>query len=327
MGAVIEAALASPTAGEPFSYDAELFDRRILNCCQRHAAVWLERAGAPVRHLFHRALLSSDAVLEQIIVGKQPKYAIQSGFFSEESLASIGIVQRTIAADRFDDIREDLLRAIDAHGFVLLSGNVFYFSHCVEFRNAHAQHVVVLHGRTADGVWEIVDDNPASVLCRYRHDDKAVSDFYENNTYRVFLDYDTSGMVSDAEAARRAQAELPTLVSAHEDTRWFYDHIGEIVANRLDAPLLKFRTLHDAFALLSGSRYCFAAYLELDGWPAPIVETARAFAQSAYQLKNLMAKAQYGGRINPSIVQERCSVLKAMDERLLGEVRDALNVS
>lgn len=327
MGAALPLVTGRAGAGETFAYDAELFDRRILNCFQRHAAVWLNRAGAPIRYLFHRALLSSDAVLEQIVLGKQPKYAIQSDFFSEASLAVIGVRQHTMAAERFDDIREALLQAIGRNGFVLLSGNVFHFSHCVEFRNAHAQHVVVLHGRGEDGSWEIVDDNPASVLCHYRHPDAAVRDFYDNNTYRVYHDYDLGGLLDAREAARLARAELATRLPDHQDSHAFYDQIEALAGNPLDAPALRFRTLHDAFALLSGSRHCFAAYLEHDGWDAAIVETARQFAGTAYQLKNLMAKAQYGGRMNATTLAQRCATLKALDLRLLDAVRAALALS
>ncbi len=312
---------------ELFDYDAELFDRRLLNCCQRHAAVWLERSGVPVRLIFHRALLSPDDVLRQIVVGKRPKYAIQSEFFSTESLASIGVVTRTVAGDRYADIRDALLRATETHGFVLLSGNVFHLAHCVEYRNAHAQHVVVLQGQAAHGDWHLVDDDPASVLRRYRHREDAVRDFYDNNTLRVFHEYDVRGVMSAADAAEQARAELPACVAAYADTGWFYDHIGDLLGNPLDAPEIKFRTLHDAFALLSGSRYCFAAHLEATGWPPALVETARDYAKAAYLLKNLMGKGQCGGRVNPVSVQQRCEALKAHDARLLGELRRALSLA
>jgi hypothetical protein len=179
------AALATePLPERVYAYDHTLYDRRFLNCCQRHAVVFLNERGVPIDLLFFRALVPSDLIMTQILLENRPKYAITTDYFSPEDLALLGVTIHEHAAENFGDIRPVALAHINRTGFALLAGDVFHFPHCPEYRISHGEHVVVLRGCNGH-VWSIVDDNHASILCEYEYPEHSVRNFFENNGARI----------------------------------------------------------------------------------------------------------------------------------------------
>lgn len=304
-----------------YPYDLELYDRRFLNCGQRHAMVFLEKMGVPVNLLFYSALPSSDQVLQQMVVEKKPKFAFACRFYAPEDLAAIGVHEHVLEQDRFAELQSVIEQRLSTEGFVLLSGDVFYFPHCPEYRNAHLPHIVVLRGRNPDGSWEVVDDNAASVLCEYTYPHAMVRDFCENNSERKLRYYDVERTVSFTTASQTIQPRFAQFIAQYQDSYWFYDQIETLLDNPLDAPPLKLKALHDAFTLLSGSRRCFAKYLEESGAPALALDKAHTFAEAAFVLKSIMVKAQLTGKLNAAGVIERCAGLKQLELDLLSALR------
>ncbi|HEY6927690.1 MAG TPA: hypothetical protein VI653_29715 [Steroidobacteraceae bacterium] len=307
-----------------FDYDVTLYDRRFLNCCQRHAIVWLKRIGAPVNLLFYNALASSDTIMRQMVIEKKPKYAIECDFYSPADLQLIGVTPHETTADRFNQIKDLIQSRIARDGFVLLAGNVFYFPHCPEYRNSHALHVVVLRGHDACGRWDVVDDNHASVLCEYSYEEEFVRDYFENNTDRRLRYFDFDSAAPPQRATDAIAARFHDYIRGYVDSYWFYDNVEQIAANPLDTQAMKIRALHDAFTILSGSRLSFAKYLEVGGWPASICATARAISQAAFILKSMMVKAQISQKLKIADLRTRCANLKELESNMLSDLRAAV---
>jgi hypothetical protein len=312
--------MSTAPTGVMFGYDFQLYDRRFLNCFQRHAMVFLAKLGVPVDLLFYNAFPTSDAVLEQMVMENKPKYAFTSPFFCDTDLALLGISVRTTKAERLDDLLPHIEQQIDTLGFALLVGDVFCFSHCVEYQTSHAQHVVVLRKRHADGSWDIVDDNPASVLYEYHHPHAAVAAFFASDGFHGMFSIDvaTSPVLDPAaEFSQRYFAGMAT----REDTGRFYRQVGQLIDNPFSAPVVKYRALHDAFTLLSGSRACLARYLKLISAPDHVIGKIAQYSEAAGVLKGLVVKANLTGRLNKDDLIARCAALEDIEREFAAALR------
>jgi hypothetical protein len=297
-----------------YKYDAMFYDRRFMNCGQRHAIVLLARRGVPVNYLFCSAWVASDMVYEQVVVGKRPKFAFESAFYAAQDLASVGVTPHEVAVDTYADIAGLVDAGIARQGFVLLSGDVFYFAHCPEFRTAHAPHIVVLEGRDGAGDWRVIDDNTASVLCEYTYPAAVVEAFFDNNVDRKLRWFDVAAVADRAQLRAQALRRLADVFSSQADTYRLYDEVRAILANPYDSLAIKLKALHDAFCLLSGARNCLAGFLRDVGAPDALVADMRAFAEQAAALKGMMVKAQITSRIDAGKLDLLCAGLKARDQ-------------
>lgn len=307
-----------------YPHDAQLYDRRFMNCAERHAVVFIKEQRAAVDTLFYRALVSSDAIFQQILQEKTPKYNFVSGCLGSEDLAAIGIQVNTLRSDRFADIKADVDGLLSDDGYVLISGSVFYFDHCPEFRNRHLHHLVVLRGYDAElGRYDVVDDNPASVLCEYSYPSQQVAEFYENNGDRlvrhfILDDYD------DAKAYAYVEQQFRGLLQTHSDSQVFFHSLTDFLEQPFESQDRKLHLLHDAFSLLSGSRNLFAHYLETAGYPSELAGMARSLGQDAFILKSLVVKARVTKRVDIQALNERAQRMCLSETRLLVSVREAI---
>ena len=310
-----------PGAPRPFAYDHVLYDRQFMSCLFRHAVVWLERLGRPVRLLFHNALASTDLVLAQMLVERRPKFAFRCAAFSDADFELIGVKEVSVMAETFRDIRPLVLEQVHAGHFTLVEGNVYYLPHCPEYRKANNQHVVVIHGIEADGRWAVVDDDAASILCGYTYEEGYLARFFEHSLNRKLRYYTVDPRLGAADACALVEPKFRAFVHQHQDSHAFFSQLGAFLQSPFDSPAAKHHLLRDALALLSGSRQCFASYLQLRGTRAPLVEAAVACARSAGMLKMIMARATLTGALDAADLLKRVEQLRGQEVGLLGQLR------
>lgn len=315
-----------PGRAQPFAYDHGLYDRQFMSCLYRHAVVWLERLGRPVRLLFYNALPTSDLVLAQMLVERRPKFAFRCDTFSDADFESIGATETAVMAESFADIRPRLLERVQAREFALVEGNVYYLPHCPEYRKANNQHVVVVHGLEADGRWQITDDDATSILRGYVYDEGYLARFFDHSVNRKLRCFDIDHGRSTADALALIEPKFRSFVASYRDSGQFFDAVGDFLHSPFDTAQQKHQLLHDAFAILSGSRQCFAAYLEARGSRATLVEAAAACAKAANTLKMIMARAKLGGALNEGDLLDRVVQLRQhedfLQQRLQAEAFD-----
>ncbi|WP_422776453.1 hypothetical protein ACOXXE_24100 [Pseudomonas mediterranea] len=305
---------------QQFHYDVHLYDRRFLNCFQRHAVVFMKRLGIEVDWLFYNALPAVDDIFQQMVVENKAKYALQSPYFADDDLALLGVRFHERKAERLDDLLPVIHQQIQAYGCAFLSGDVYYFAHCPEYRSSHAQHVVVLRQANADGSWDIVDDNPASVLCEYRYPQEVLDQFFQNEgSRRMFCLEWTPTQQHDIDASFRQRHQA--FLDNFQAQPWFYAHLEQLLDNPLAGNTTKFRALHDVFTLLAGSRHCFARYLSMTGVPEATIERVERFAKEAGVLKGLMVMAQITGKVRRRDLIDRCAALEGLEAEYLGDLR------
>jgi hypothetical protein len=303
-----------------YDYDTARYDRRFMNCAERHAVVFLKARHPDVDQLFCQALVSSDEILRQIVCDKTPKYNFDNGCFTPEALGALGINQHELRSDTFNEVQPQVDALIEQQGFVLISGSVFYFPHCPEYRTSHLHHLVVLAGvDSREGRYQVVDDNAASVLCHYRYDHHQVADFYENNGDRR-VRYFTLTPGEPGRAAAWATARFRHHIGHYQDSQAFFTTLGEYLASPFESDTVRLRVLHDAFSLLSGSRLLFGHYLQQAG-AAEAAAQAFAIGQEAFILKSLVVKAQIIGHSDHAVFRARAERVRQQETALLHACR------
>lgn len=306
-----------PGVPRHFSYDHVLYNRQFMSCLFRHAVVWLKRLGRPVQLLFHNALASSDQVLAQVLVERRPKFAFRCAAFSDGDFELIGAKEVSVMAETFREIRPLVLERAQAGEFSLMEGNVYYLPHCPEYRKANNQHVVVVHGIEEDGRWAVVDDDAASILCGYTYEEGYLARFFENSVNRKLRHYTLNPRISAADAQALVEPKFRAFVHQHQDSHQFFESVGAFLQSPFDTLASKHHLLHDAFALLSGSRQCFAIYLRVRRSHASLVEAAVTCAKSAGTIKMILARAKLTGILSTDDLLHRVEQLKRQEVALM----------
>ncbi|EBA1655675.1 hypothetical protein HB016_002554 [Salmonella enterica subsp. enterica] len=307
-----------------YPHNQQLYDRRFMNCAERHAIVFLKERREEVDWLLYRSLVSSDEIFRQILQEKKPKYNFNNGCFSVEDFALLGVRVNELRSNDYHSIKKDVDGLIEKQGFVLISGSVFYFDHCPEFRKKHLHHLVVLCGVSEPGNrYDVVDDNPASVLCSYQYNSSKVADFYENNGVRVVRFFTLEAF--DKVLAREAfEQRFKTYIKHFSDEQRYYHDIASFLENPFETFDNKLNLLHDGFSLLSGSRNLFAHFLGAFNTNVESISLAQQIAKDAFVLKSLVVKARIMQRMDVHDITSRVEKMRLKEEQLLHALKGNL---
>jgi len=311
-------------ANSIYAYDIELYSRNFLNCAQRHSIVMLRERGVAVDYLFHNSLVSSDQVLAQIVQNLTPKYDFATACLSDDDFIRVGVTRECFLVDDYADAENALRHCVERDGFVLLAGDVFYFPHCPEYRTRHLFHLVALRGfDEQQGQWTMVDDNPASVLCWYRYPQAQVANFYNNNSVREYRTYQQHPM-DLAEIRDNSRLAGQRYLAEYNDSAVLLTQLRDIINAPWQSTTLQYGRLHDAFAVLTGSRRCFAAFLALIQPDHASVLLANTSAELTGRLRNSFVQARLTGRCSVDKICARAAELYALECQLLNSAQQLI---
>ena len=310
-------------ADDVYAYDTVLYDRSFLNCYQRQAMVMLAERVPDLPQLFGPCLVSTDAVLKQVLRIGRPKYDFQSGLLAPGNLARLGIRRVYVPFATYAEARPALLRAVAQGGCAIPFIDVFYLPHTPEHRTDHVVHTVALTDHDpAAGEWSVLDDNRASVLCRYRYPEQVIADAYDNGRMRHVSWFTTAGYDPD-EAARGAAAAFGELLDTFTDTHELLTGVGDLLSTPWISTPRVLALLYDAFALHEGSRTCLREFVVRQ---PDYAATAPALADIAARCKDLRNQLIIGkaiGRVDAARVSAACAELRTAEEGVLASLRAA----
>ncbi|MEV5886565.1 BtrH N-terminal domain-containing protein [Streptomyces sp. NPDC052020] len=304
-----------------YPYDGELYSRLFLNCYQRQSLVMLAERVPHIPLLFHSCLISTDEILRQVVRERRPKYDFASGLLAPENLARIGVTAEEESFGSYAEARSFVRDIVHREGYAILVGDVYYWPHCPEYRTRHLTHTIVLTGYDADTArWRILDDNPASVLCRYTYPEQVIADSYDHGEVRRIRYFTIRE--ADAEAAehgaRRAFAEL---LETYEDSHRLLTAVADIVSCPWTAPEHAIASLHDAFGLYQGSRTALLAYTRRTaGDPAAEDGLGRIVRQAAGVHGQLLL-GKVTGTVDLDRLTAVCRELRDAEEELVRRLK------
>jgi hypothetical protein len=310
-----------------YPYDRELYSRWFLDCYQRQSIVMLAERNPHVGKLLHRCLVSTDEIVDQVIRRQIPKYDFASQIFDAGDLLSMGLVREDIPVESYAEARDQIMYAIGAHGYAIIMIDVFYLPHTPEFRRQHIVHSITLKEYDAQtGEWSLIDDNPASVLCWYRYPEQTIAASLDNNTRRRVRYYSTVDFDAAAPAAH-AGAAFARRLDDFRDSHQLFSEIVDLVSCPWLAPEKVIAFLHDAFSLHLGSRICLAEYVRSAIGDTPAAATIRAIVEHGTEVQNMLLLGKVTGSVDADWMKSTCAELRSAEERLLGELRDAVTAA
>lgn len=306
-----------------YGYDTALYDRSFLNCYQRQAMVLLAEGVPDLAQLFHHCLVSSDAILEHAIRLGRPKYEFPSELLDPQALARVGVTREYRPFPTYAAARPALLGAVAEHRHAIPFIDVFYLPHCPEYRVDHVVHTVVLvehHPRTRE--WSILDDNRASVLCRYRYSEDVVAAAYDNGRLRHVSWFPTTGYDAEA-AARESGAAFADVIDGFEDGHLLLSGVGDLLADPWISVPRTVALLYDAFALHEGSRSCLREFVRRQPRYTSAEPVLDEIVRLTKDLRNRLMIGKATGRLAVAGVAAACQDLKTTEENLVELLRDA----
>jgi hypothetical protein len=275
-------------------------------------------------YLFHKCLISTDDILDQVVRNQTPKYDFESGFFASDDLLRIGIVREDVPVDTYAEARKILLDVVAREGFGLLVVDVFYLKHCPEHFTRHITHTITFTGyEPTTGEWSIVDDNPASVLCRYTYPDEVIAASYDNGALRR-VRYFSRQAVDEAGLADGFAADFRDLLGRHQDSLALFSGAADILTCSWIARDKVIAMLHDAFSLYQGSRTGLLEYVtHAIGDAEAAVAIGRAVKLAA-DVQSLLLLGKVMGGVDTGAIDSLCAMVETAEEELIQRLRAAV---
>ncbi|VVP13416.1 hypothetical protein PS838_03456 [Pseudomonas fluorescens] len=312
---------------QPLPYDTEHYDRRFLDCWRRQAVVLLEKCGADVDLLFYNSLASTDRIFEDHILNHKPKYSFLTPLIDNEGLSLTGWQQSLKTYETFESAGDDLSEHLEKVPFAIIMGSVFYLPHCPEYQMEHLNHSVVLSGQRAHSVWEVIDDDPSSILRTYRYDKSYIERYFNNNGARL-IRYFNPVEIDTTESGRDvAIQKCANYLSSMEDSYKLLTEIEWIANNPYESVSIRAKKIHEAFSIYSGSRSLFSRFAERVLGDQVAASQLKDIAAEAMVIKYAMAKAEVTHRINVGSIVSRCEKLAVHERRTLSLLRKNLGCS
>jgi hypothetical protein len=250
-----------------------------------------------------------------------PKYDFRGEIFAPDVLAGIGITREDEPFDTYADAKPALLEAVADQGYAIPWIDVFYLPHCPEYYKEHVLHTVTLTEYDADtGQWSLLDDNQASVLCRYSYPEAVIAPAYNNNKQRraswfPTVEYDA------AEARRRAAGAFASRVEAYKDSHALLSGVGDLLSSPWFAPSRAFSLLYDTFSLHEGSRTCLREFLSRQPGYAGAVPATADIMRRCRDIRNQLMIGRATGRVDQGWLTSACLELAGAEDDLVNRLR------
>jgi hypothetical protein len=306
-----------------YSYDTKLYDRSFLNCYQRQSMVMFAERVTDLPLLFYNCLISSDLILEHMLRLNRPKYDFVTPIMTPEALALIGVACEDTSFASYSAAKPTLVAAVEESGYVIPFVDVFYMPHRLEYyRTEHIPHTITLT-EFDRGQWHFIDDNHASVLCRYTYPEELVATAYDNGKMLTvsqfsFADYDAE------EAQRGASAAFTELVGEYKDSYTLLTGVEDLLSSPWIAPSRAISVLYDAFSLYEGSRTCFHAFLDRQPGYADVKPAVLEVMRRCRDIRSVLMIGKATGRVDKRLLASSCADLRSADEELIHRLRTSI---
>ncbi|TYB69190.1 hypothetical protein FXF51_08090 [Nonomuraea sp. PA05] len=303
-----------------YGYDQQLYDRSFLNCYQRQAMVMLAERVPDLPLAFSPCLVAGDDIADQVIRIGRPKYDFQSALLDPANLARVGVAREYLPFDTYAQARDLIIETVRRAGYVILFVDVYYLPHTPEYRVDHVVHTITLTS-FADGRWSILDDNRASVLCRYAYPEDVIAAAYDNGKLR-HVSWFPAGPYDVHAAVTGSAAAFTEVLRDHDDTYALLDGVADLLATPWIAPARTIALLYDAFSVYEGSRACLRAFAARQPAYADAEPALADLVARCRDIRNQLMIGKALGQVDAVRVAAACADLRAAEEGTLKLLRE-----
>lgn len=285
-------------------YNQELFSRSFLDCYQRQALVMLGRRDVDVGILLGGCYLPAGDMVEHLVRNRMARYNLESDLMTPDNLALAGLAKDDYEPDSFSEAVPLIRSLLADRGFVQIVSDVFYYPHCPEYRKIHIVHAVTVEGyNEAAGLWNVVDDNPASDLARYRYPTEVMAAAYDNGQIRQVRSFTRGDMPMPADPAADARRALSMRASRDHPGEEFWSSGAEMLSSPWISTTEGVQLLVEVLTAFTGSRRAVAACLARVQADTAGEVAAQVIAAGA-RLRSSLIVASVTGRVSPTLADD-----------------------
>ena len=205
-------------------------------------------------------------------------------------------------------------------GYAVPHIDVFYLPHCPEYYNQHVLHTITLTGYDPDsGQWSLLDDNRASVLCRYSYPEDVIAAAFDNGVLR-HVSWFATGRYDAEEADQGAAMAFAKNLENYQDSYALLAGIGALVTAPWFAPKRIMTLLYDVFSLYEGSRACFYEFISTQPGYSDAGPMVADSVQRCREIRNQLMIGKATGRVDKLRLEAACLDLKSSEEVLVGRL-------
>ncbi|MCW5321027.1 hypothetical protein D8B23_20625 [Verminephrobacter aporrectodeae subsp. tuberculatae] len=277
-----------------YEYDKQVYNRNFLNCAQRQSIVVLKDMGYPVDLLFYNAQVETDLFRKHSFVKDIPRFDFLYNGLTDEDFRHVGIVRTETKCDTFQEAKPQLLEYIERDSFVLMSCNLLYIPHRPEyFGKSSVLHFNTLKKYDADtDIWAAIDDQASGVLMHCEFPSSFLKTIYDGGIDRCFRSFQQIEVPHNVDVDR-----FNSLFTESRKTRSdSFKVLGDLEA--LTDADIRLTRLANVFALIYGSRLCFAQFPQLRKDSEKAHTLALEISQKAGRLRDLLTISAASGRVN-----------------------------
>jgi hypothetical protein len=293
-------------------YNQDLFNRTFLNCAQRQSLVLLKEMKCPVELLFYSAYVPTDCFHSHSVVHDLPRYDFSFNGLTDDDFLKLGVLRVEHVSTNFRAAVPALLERIACDGFVLLSCNLFHIPHRPEFYQKkdifHFNSLTKYH--LVSDSWSVVDDDTSGRLKCFEF-----SSAYLENIHNSFHTrcYRTFSFVEGYKDSRHEMFRRLFIQNIHNRVENF--HILNDVEGGVFSPDYYWK-LANFFALLYGSRTCFAEFLHLQSDFEKEYFVAINIARTALKVRDFLVACAASSRAGHKKLLERTREIVAREKEL-----------
>ena len=182
-------------------------------------------------------------------------------------------------------------------------------------------HTITLTGYDPDsGQWSLLDDNRASVLCRYSYPEDVIAAAFDNGVLR-HVSWFATRKYDTEEAGPGAAMAFAKNLENYQDSYALLTGIEEIVTSPWVSPKRIMTLLYDVFSLYDGSRACFHEFISRQPGYSDAGSMVRDTVQRCRDIRNQLMIGKATGRVDKLRLQAACLDLKGKEEALVDRLR------
>ncbi|NDJ58203.1 hypothetical protein GWD52_14635 [Enterobacteriaceae bacterium 4M9] len=296
-----------------FDYERDVYNRNFLNCSQRQGIVALESLGYKTANLFYNAQISTDVIREQIFLNKIPRYDFLYDGLQRDDYLHIGVKFSEINYHRFEDIIDTLVACINRDSFVLVSCDVFLVPHRPEFYyKKHINHFVTLLSYDAQTEqWQAIDDVSSGHLATFTFTTEYLCEICNASKEKVIRVFEKLPDEKSEAAGVAVDSQFAQSRAARCDNFLILDDIAAMENDKSSM-----ESMANVFAIIMGSRLCFAKFLQQYPAFTEAEKLSQAIATEARALRDMLNIYAATGSLKRENLLHKVENLVGMEKRL-----------
>jgi len=305
------------------------YEQYCFHCRKVQIALALRDLGMPIEYLYFNSFEPTGNVAHHLFVENQNRWSFESDCLDKARLIEKGIGVHQVGVESFEKLCTTVRQLTDDGYLVYLwacNDVLPYKKLHVDYHETELVHSIIVTNVAEDASglrFEIRDSTPMHRGFLSQDELERVYRHTPHWTGQIeFLTLRNAERLTKDKALRDFTAWLREF----RDEGAFYDEIpmriGDAGLDR-DERLALYETYHQAFSILTGSRYLFLAFLRNVGLADAVADELQAAVEICEYVKMMFLRGKVSGKLNPDVIVMKCQALKEHEHNVIVRLKKA----